>query len=453
MIIAISAGHNTSKKKENKIRQHIRYLNYGLLGLSTLLRHQGNMEIMMFQADYQSPVGIFKTIEASGIDIMHQCECFLLSVPSYYSISWAEEFSHMARVVYQKDVVVGGRWVVDSCKDWISLHIPSATTYIDGFGERKLAQYFEIPNWNTVPDGSTQCFDYLDYTILYEYQQYQPCIEISRGCGAGCSFCADKGFRRLPNKPVSIVLHELENLDRVYGDYSVYFEAPHFVFEREWINQLCRLMMVRQTPHAWRCTSRVESVPLDLLSQMHNAGLAILDIGLESASKRQLIRMGKTNNPERYLEKADKLLKACDENGIWVKFNLLLYAGETYETVSETIDWLSARKSLIKDVSVSSLIYYRDAETADEYLRFGASIPPDIHVDDYGYVDMNLSPEIDNHTAQSISLQIPKLFANQKDFYDVKSISYFERGYTYSQFLEDLRFCNAEDLPFTIETT
>ena len=139
MVIAVSAGHNMSKKKENRVRQHIRYLNYGLLGLATLLYHQGHIDIRMFQADFHSPEEIFKIIEGSGIDISGQCECFLLSVPSYYSVTWAAEFSRIAKLVYQKNVVVGGRWVVDDNAVWIRDHIPNAAAYISGFGESKIA--------------------------------------------------------------------------------------------------------------------------------------------------------------------------------------------------------------------------------------------------------------------------------------------------------------------------
>ena len=73
-IIAISAGHDSSKKVENRIRSRIRYLNYGLLGLATILKHQGGIDIIVYQADSYNVDALFDVIERSGINIISDCE-------------------------------------------------------------------------------------------------------------------------------------------------------------------------------------------------------------------------------------------------------------------------------------------------------------------------------------------------------------------------------------------
>lgn len=450
-VIAVSAGHDSTKKADTLIRRRIRYLNYGLLGLATILKHQGGIDIAVFQADSYEVDALLDLIEKSGINIASDCECFLLSIPSYYSMSWCARFCETVKRRYRKQIVVGGRWVVDNHAVWVRERLKDVDFIIEGFGERKLAQFFHFPGWEKVPDGSGKCFDWIDYRLLYDYRKYQPCVEISRGCGAGCQFCADRSNRRLPNKLVDTVLSELERLDQIYEQYSVYFEAPHFVFERPWVDQLCGGLRSRKCLIPWRCTSRVETVPTELLGMMSDAGLKVLDIGLESASYRQLINMQKTKRPERYLESAEKLLLACAENGVWVKFNLLLYAGETHETVEETVRWLLDRKELIKDISVSSLVYYGNMDSISALKELGASIPAGEDITKTGYVDLDLSGDIDRDTARRLSVEIPKLIANQRDFYDIKAISYFEPDYTYSDFLRDLASCDLSELPFSVE--
>lgn len=450
-ILAISAGHDHTKKADSIIRKKIRYLNYGLLGLATILKHEGNINIVVFQADFYSVEALFELIEGSGFNVMSDCECILLSIPSYYSMSWSIRFCEFVKRNYHKPIIVGGRWVVDNHIDWVKQQLKFVDKIIEGFGERELAHYFDIPNWEKIQNGSTKCFDWIDYKLLYDYKKYQPCIEISRGCGAGCQFCADKYNKRLRNKSVDIILSELKYLDQIYEHYSVYFEAPHFVFERTWVNELCASLLSRNRRFLWRCTSRVETVPTDLLGIMSEAGLKVLDIGLESASPRQLINMKKTSKPEQYLNQAEKLLLACAKNNIWVKFNLLLYAGETSETIHETTEWLTQRKELIKDVSVSNLVYYYNMDSISELQKLGASIPIGEDIEKTGYVDLNLSRDIDKTTAKQISTKIPKLVANQKDFYDIKAISYFEPNYSYTDFINDIKKCNIADLPFTIE--
>lgn len=81
-IIAISAGHDATKKADILIRKRIRYLNYGLLGLATILKHNGNLDVVVYQADSYSVEELFAIIEDSGIDLLYDCECFLLSIPS-----------------------------------------------------------------------------------------------------------------------------------------------------------------------------------------------------------------------------------------------------------------------------------------------------------------------------------------------------------------------------------
>ena len=209
-------------------------------------------------------------------------------------------------------------------------------------------------------------------------------------------------------------------------------------------------MKKREKIVPWRCTTRVESVPLEMIKQLAESGLKILDIGLESASRTQLLKMKKTKNPEEYLEKALQILQECNKYGVWVKFNILLFAGETHKTVAETAKWLKAQKRLIKGVAVSSLVYYKGAGNLSDLLDDGARLPDDCDINDQGYVNLDLSDEISSVDAQNVALNISRLIMTQKDYYDIKSVSYFERGYTYEDFVHDIACCDTEKLSFEI---
>lgn len=447
-IVAISAGQKKSKKGSSLIRQKQRYLNYGLLGLVTLISQNSDYNIVMFQADSKNPYETLFEIKKSGIDLKNDCECILLSIPSYHSITWCVEICEMIKKEYNLKIIVGGRWVVDNNVLWIKDKLKYVDIVSEGFGENFYSSYFNLKLGSY--DGKKHCFDGFDYSLLHNYSDYMPSIEISRGCGAGCHFCADKNNSRLSNKSVDKLLTEIKYLDTIYDEYTPYFEAPHFCFSKNWIDEYSRKIQQRKKPLYWRCTSRIESVPTNMLDTLKQSGLRIIDIGMESASLLQLNRMHKTNDPNSYIKKAEEVISSCYDNDIWVKLNIMLYAGETNDTINETVEWLKRNKKYIKDVSVGSLVYYKNMDNLEELMSYGATLQSIDSLENEGFSYLNLSDDINVEKANEICLQISKLIATQKDFYDIKSFSYYPATYSYENFLSDLDYCDIKQLPFIL---
>ena len=90
-------------------------------------------------------------------------------------------------------------------------------------------------------------------------------------------------------------------------------------------------------------------------------------------------------------------------------------------------------------------------DSIKELQKLGASIPAGEDISNTGFVDLNLSETIDRDAVKKLSVEIPKLIANQRDFYDIKAISYFEPNYTYSHFIQDIKTCNSSDLPVFVK--
>ena len=401
-IIAISAGREFYKDKGEPFANDIAYLNYGLLGLCTMLYEHG-LDVEMYHG-YEGP--------------LPDCSHILLSIPSNYSLSWCEKFCET--VPPGPILIVGGRWVVDGNVEWLKQKMPRVDMFIEGFGESKIASLFGFD----MPDGSTQCFPHLEYPLLHNYLLYQPIIEVSRGCGSGCMFCADRCNKRLSNKSVPQIITEMNYLDSLYGnDYKLYFEAPHFIFEKEWVDSYYSAVIHRHRVVPWRCTSRVETVPISdvELSKLARSGLKIIDVGLESASPTQLMRMHKSRHPDEYLKKADLLLRQCHKYGIWIKLNILLYVGETHDTLRETENWLLERKELIKGISCANFMVYRNSNTTD------ISIADKEKFDKYGFSGVNLSSEIDLQEALYLCHSLTEKLTSLKDYYDLKEHSYLRR--------------------------
>ena len=78
------------------------------------------------------------------------------------------------------------------------------------------------------------------------------------------------------------------------------------------------------------------------------------------------------------------------------KNNILLYSGESYETINETMKWLEKNKSLIKGISTNSQIVYGYDNTFMDVLKYnGSSYTEHFSLEKDGYTYINLSKEIE----------------------------------------------------------
>lgn len=396
------------KKTDTVINRQNRYLNYGLLSLATVLRKSG-WAALQIQGLFDSPNETLKKCMDFGFSKSSKLP-FLISIPSFYAISWVNEFISLVKEINSSvKIVIGGRWVISDRSDLMNSLVPNADIVIAGLADRTITSivesclpfgYQKSKIQGPVPKHS------LDYTLLFERELYQPSLEVSRGCGMGCSFCQEKNEPLQKLKSPSIIIDEAKSilLDDDLNRMNLYFESSMFIPTRIWIESLIEHRENELCFFDWRSESRVDTINLKLVKRLADAGLKVLDLGLESASKSQLIRMSKTKNAELYLDRASKLLKECHANGIFVKINILLFAGETIETISETIEWLKLHRQYIKGVSVGPVIIFGWECETENYIKelqgYGASKS---HIPTKGVQYINLSNEIDHYKAIEIS--------------------------------------------------
>lgn len=457
-IIAVSAGLFKAKKDFNPLNKRNRYLNYGLLGIVSELKNLGHTTIM-FQGDYEEPEEILNRIQRVNVNLNNLQYPILLSIPSYFAVPWAKEFCKIIKQNFQVKIIVGGRWVLQDEGNWIRSKIEEIDLTVDGFGEGILEEIFEDQRWlsgkthhihGLIKYDNVKCFNNFDYSILHGYLEYQPCIEVSRGCGFKCSFCLERKVPLSKMKKPESLINEVKDITRSYNidNLNFYFEASHFKPTINWSKEFKQKYLEDNLVAKWRCETRVDSMSPEIVKELSQAGLKVLDIGLESASKNQLELMNKARNPEEYLNKARKLLEACFENNVWAKVNVLLFAGETQKTIMETMDWLQSMKDTIKGVSVNPLVLYGQDQSFLDFKKLGASLVNERSLVDFGYAFLNLSEEINYEKSEEICIQIGKSLMTKEDYFDLKSVTYFSRNYSYKEFLLDISNCNIDKLPF-----
>lgn len=430
LVLVVSAGMDKIKKDYMKRDLENYYLNYGALGLATILKKK-QYNVKMYQGDYTSA----KEFVDSLPDLSNTKYPVLLSIPSFLAIQWCIDFSRELKEKYPNiKIVAGGRWVLDFNYDWCKSKLPNIDKFVFGCGEEYIEDILDY-DVKKIYKGDAPPFKDLDYTILNNYKQYQPVIEVARGCFGKCDFCLESRYKTYNIKKPEDVISEAIKLCDVYQDkhLNIYFESAIFNPDEEWSKKFSELYNQKNLKFKWRATTRVDVFNKSNIAYLSKAGLKVLDLGLESASKKQLLAMGKTKNPEIYLSKASELIDGLYKYNVWSKLNILLYLNENEETIAETTSWLNEHRDKIKGLSVNPLTIYLNGENTYKYIdEISKTLKINIDTKELnkkGYMYIPLSSNINIEKAKSISKRIADDFMSKEDFLDLKKICYTKRIY------------------------
>jgi len=458
-IICISSGLLKPKKNDNEIARKHLYLNYGLVSLASILESKGH-SVKIFHGNFTEPLTFYKYL-LERVEFLENIPV-MLSIPSSFSLPWSKYFCKILKENHPRiKIVAGGRWVIGHDTTWLKRIIPQIDLIVPGIAEHIIENIIDINKWpslNYYPNNFDNIitFPRLSYNLVDQFLEYNPSIEISRGCGLGCAFCSEKDANYQIIKTPKEVAEDIRSYISLYQSDRItpYFESSIFRPSNTWIKEFSYYYNQMELKVKWRSETRINSISLKNISRLANSGLKVLDLGLESASHKQLFRMNKTKNPGSYLKHATIFLKECYENDIWVKINILLYAGETSESINETCEWLDKNKKYFKGVSVGPLILYRDISAnsfIDNIKSLGADLVSFSDLEDRGYCNLHLSKEIDFGKSISVSQQISQYFMSYIDYFQLKSFSYFPRTFSIHEFISNIMNDTSASFSFNID--
>ncbi|MBK3663773.1 radical SAM protein [Bradyrhizobium diazoefficiens] len=451
----VSAGMLAPKKRDHLLARRQLYLNYGALSLATKLNLAGH-DTVLVHGEHRSPTEILETLRAA--DKFPSKYPLMLSIPSYYALPWAREFCKLAKSAYpDSKIVVGGRWVVGPDPEWFQTMVPEADQVVLGLGEpiieSLLTSDASVHQRSIAPTPSYT----LDHLLVEGHAAYQPSIEASRGCGMGCQFCEERDIPLERLRPPEAIARSMALVQEQYGGSEIhpYMQASLFAPNRSWADRLAEETAKQgRLGINWRTETRVDTLRPGAVASLASAGLKVVDLGLETASPTQILAMNKSKRPDQYLKSASELLSSCRDNGVMVKVNVLLYAGETEQTLAETRAWLDNHAESIRGVSVGPVIAYGPPRTAgillDEWAEHGARPVDPRSAFESGITTMHLSRDFDAASAERISLELSRRYMDADAYFDLKGFSYYPRGYTRAQFDQDTHSSDPVTLPFEI---
>ena len=143
----------------------------------------------------------------------------------------------------------------------------------------------------------------------------------SRGCPFRCTFCLKAMWGSLYRKrSVENVMKELRLLHDEFGVGSVYFQDLEFLIDKKRVIEICRRMVKERMDFLWGCTARVDSVDLEMLKAMKNAGCKFILFGVESIDPAVIRNIRKCTTPEQ----VKAAVEMCREAGIDASLNTMI---------------------------------------------------------------------------------------------------------------------------------
>ena len=191
----------------------------------------------------------------------------------------------------------------------------------------------------------------------------------SRGCPHRCVFCVGRkmiGAKGRFRSPASVV-DEMEALVNL-GFRRIRVEDDLFTFRRERTLAICQELTRRGLSVKWRAYARVDTVDLELLSRMRQAGCERILFGAESGSPEILQHIRKGITPEQ----TRRAVEMARDAGIGVLASFVLgLPGETPQTLRQTLKFAD---SLRVPYSLNLLTPYVGTELRERAAEWGIQI-------------------------------------------------------------------------------
>jgi radical SAM superfamily enzyme YgiQ (UPF0313 family) len=189
-------------------------------------------------------------------------------------------------------------------------------------------------------DLPTVDYDMIDvqrYSIPTMAGRYVISMMLSRGCPFRCTFC-DAPItmgKKLRFWSLERIIKDLKFLVEKYDCHNFVFKDSTFTANQKWAHRFCDAVLEAGLKIKWRCNTRVNLVPPDLLNKMAKAGCYVINFGVESGNPGILKRIHK----ECAIEDVYDAHERCRKLGIRTYATFLMgNPGETDQTAQETID-------------------------------------------------------------------------------------------------------------------
>ncbi|MCZ7636254.1 MAG: B12-binding domain-containing radical SAM protein [Verrucomicrobia bacterium] len=222
------------------------------------------------------------------------------------------------------------------------------------------------------PDRTSLPIDYieslpLDVPAVLSLDKFCT-VQTSRGCPYACSYCdiPALGEGRWRSRSPAHVLGELQELHD-QGYRSIYLTDDHFLINRKRIEGICRGILERRLTFHWGCEGRVDSMGIEQLPLMREAGCDFLAFGVEAGTQKVLDRLNKRQTPAQ----VEQAVREAKRKGIGRVHGFFVVGspGEDEQDILESFRF--AARLELDTFGFNRLCVYRGTPLWQEYVARG----------------------------------------------------------------------------------
>ena len=156
----------------------------------------------------------------------------------------------------------------------------------------------------------------------------------SRGCPYKCAYCNFCNGRKFRLKSANTIAREVKALIDTGKVRMIRFTDDNLFLTRNLVEEYCSKLIATNREFKWNSFIRASSITRENVHLLKESGCVLVQIGMESGSKKILQGMNKKDDPEHYLE----VIHLLNTHGISTQLYFIVgFPGETEETLQETI--------------------------------------------------------------------------------------------------------------------
>lgn len=248
-----------------------------------------------------------------------------------------------------------------------------------------------------------------DYAVCEEDENSDEpvTLEVGRGCPFACIFCSTSSFfkRRFRVKSVERVIEEIRVIQKKFRHKRIKLNHDLLTFNRDYMFSLCDGLVLIETPIAWSCSARLDTLDEEILKKMRQAGCDSIYLGIETVSDRLQSRINKRLD----LTNIDEILRVAADLGFRITLSFVVgFPEEKIADIVELWEFVIHAKS-IHPLNILIQIHSLVPEPGSQLFE---TMKENLEYDDYGGPGHSDFPPISWTELRTMIKTHPDIFPN-----------------------------------------